>query len=167
MRVLLAVHRATKKGTFHNGDTVLIAALERPVNTRTKFYIVVDEKVQFLMEDTSVVQIDAVWFEHLYNIMEEGPRLYHFDGAAWNAVEREFSGKAVDMRGNSRDDIVACGHIGSIRHWNGKRWRIWPRVRGLNGVLLTAITMHGNKSWAVGGDGTGKRSVIVTGTRPG
>ena len=70
------------------------------------------------------------------------------------------------MWGNSRDDIAACGHIGSIRHWNGKRWRIWPRVQDLDGALLTAITMHGNKLWAVGGDGTGKRAVIVTGSRP-
>jgi hypothetical protein len=154
-------------GIWGNGDTVLIATTENPVRTRSKFYIVVDEKVQFLMEDTSVVQNDAVWFEHMKNIMAEGPRLYRFDGSSWQTIEREISGKALDMCGNNANDVMACGHVGAIRHWNGKRWKIWWKQPGLDGARFHAITMHGNKFWAVSGSSTGKTAFIVTGTRPG
>ena len=156
-------------GIWGQGDTVLIAATENPVRTRSKFYIVVNEQVRFLMEDTSVVQIDAVWFEHLNHIYAEGPWLYSYTDQGWDTIRFSFglaTGKATDMCGNSRNDIASCGHVGTIRHWNGKRWMNWWRQPGLEHALFFGITMHENRLWAVGSDGSGKRAVIVTGTRP-
>jgi hypothetical protein len=151
-------------GIWGKGDTVLIAATEFEWRTKSKFYIVVDEKVQFLMEDTSVVQIDAVWFEHLNNIFAEGPRSNRFDGSSWSITKREISGHPLDMTGQDRNDIVVCGHRGALRHWNGKRWKNWFTFES---GWLFGIDMVGNKIWAVGMIGTGKKAVIVTGTRPG
>jgi hypothetical protein len=157
-------------GIWGNGDTVLVAALERPVFTRTKFYIVVDEKVHPLMYDTSVVQVNALWYEHLNHIYAEGPWLYNYNGKSWDTVRYSFglaTGRGTDMYGNNRNDIAVCGHYGTIRHWNGKRWMNWWRQPGLENALFFGITMHDNRLWAVGSNGTGKKAVIVTGTRPG
>jgi hypothetical protein len=151
-------------GIWGNGDTVLIAATEDPVRRRSKFYIVVDEKVQFLMEDTTVVQIDAVWFEHMSNIFAEGPRSNRFDGGSWSITNREISGHPLDMTGLNRNDIAVCGHRGALRHWNGKRWKNWFLF---DSGWLFGIDMIGSKIWAVGQKGNGKEAVIVTGTRPG
>jgi len=153
-------------GIWGQGDTVLIAATENPVRTRTKFYTVVNEEVRFLMEDSSVVQVEAVWHEHLQNILAEGPWSYHYDGTSWSRALWGKGGQAHDMYGTSKLDVVACGELGTIRHWNGKRWRFWYRQPGAETALLRSITLHGNTLWAVGGT-NGKRAVIVTGRRPG
>ena len=153
-------------GIWGQGDTVLIAATENPVRTRTKFYTVVNEEVRFLMEDSSVVQVEAVWYEHLRNILAEGPWSYHYDGTSWSVVDRPKAGQVLDVFGINKQDIVACGNFGTIRHWNGKRWKIWWKQPPVGNASLRSITMHGNTHWAVGGT-NGKRAVIVTGRRPG
>lgn len=87
----------------------------------------------------------------------DGARMFHWDGAAWTAVELPEALASLvaiyKVWGTASDDVWVVGTDGASAHWDGTAWTPVD-----TGTTRTLFTIHGSGPddvYAVGGFGTG------------
>jgi len=152
-----------------NGDTVLVAATEMDFTGETAFYTIVGEDVQQFYHDSVARGVEALWFSHLADIYTDGPFAYRYDGDEWQLTngweEKGKGGFGRDMAANNHSDILVCGDLSTIRHYNGIDWRQLVRISGIASARFNGCTMRGDEAWVVGTLTEGTEVLIVKGTR--
>lgn len=148
-----------------SGDTLLIAATGPSRTGRTAFYHVIGESVRFWRQDSLPQGVQALWYDHLNDIYTDGARSYKWDGRQWVNLRVPYAGYGFDMAANNRNDILICGDICTIRHWNGKDWRSWWKFPGIESARFWGVAIHGDEAWVVGSLDQGARPIIMHGQR--
>ncbi|MFZ1729196.1 MAG: hypothetical protein WBQ23_12540 [Bacteroidota bacterium] len=151
-------------GMFGHGDTVLLAATIHYTGT-TAFYIATNETVQFWRSDSLPQGVQAVWFDHLSDVWTDGAQSFQWDGYRWLNKHVPYAGYGEDISANNRNDIMICGDVGTIRHWNGKNWRSWWKWPGIESARFWGIELHENEAWVVGTLSEGGDLIIMHGKR--
>ncbi len=88
--------------------------------------------------------------------------VWRFDPFIWDVNRYQFA-----VRGTSPDNVFTAGLSGTLSHWNGKKWSLFPRI-GAEADRLHALSVKGNVVIAVGQrfyDNVDSRGVIYTGVR--
>lgn len=67
----------------------------------------------------------------------------------------------TSIRGNTVNDVFACGSFGDLLHYNGVNWNSYRKQITFQSGSFTSITLNKNLVIAVGGEGA--RAVIVVG----
>jgi hypothetical protein len=151
-------------GISGNKDTAIIATTILETGP-TRFYRIIKEDVQYWRADSLPQGVQAVWYEHMNNIWTDGAQSYQWDGYRWLNRHAPYAGYGQDMAANNRNDIVICGEVCTIRHWNGKNWKSWWKWPGIESARFNCITLHGDEVWAAGSITAGGDLVIMHGKR--
>lgn len=151
-------------GIHGSGDTILVAATYL-FSGSTAFYTIVGETVRLWRSDSLPRGVQALWYDHLSDVYTDGMRSYHWSGERWINLMMPYAGYGRDMAANSRNDIMICGDVCTIRHWNGKTWRSWQNWPGIESARFWGIDVHKNEAWVVGSLSSGGRPIIMYGKR--
>ncbi len=153
-------------GMHGNGDTLLLAVTQYGSTGWTAFYHVIGESVRFWRQDSIPQGVQGVWFDHLNDIYTEGGRAYNWNGEKWINLHGPVSGGyGYDMAAISRFDILSCGALGTIRHYNGKTWRSWWKFPSTGTPYLRSIARTENEAWICGSGANGGKAIIMHGKR--
>ncbi|MBE0645461.1 MAG: hypothetical protein IH600_15370 [Bacteroidetes bacterium] len=155
-------------GMHGHADTLVLAATQYGTTGQTAFYKVIGESVTFWRQDSLPQGVHAVWFEHTNNLWTDGSKTFQWDGFRWLDRHSPYAGYGWDMSANNRNDILICGDICTIRHWNGRNWRSWWKFPGLETARFWALDYRGDHAWIageVGFPGQGLRPLILHGER--
>lgn len=156
------------RGMYGHGDTLLLVATQYGSTGQSTFYKVIGETITIWRQDSLPQGVQAIWFEHLNNIWTDGARSFIWDGFRWLDMHVPYAGYGWDMAANNRNDIIICGDICTVRHWNGKSWRSWWKWPGIETARFRGIALRKNEVWIVGEvgyPGQGLRPMIMHGKR--
>jgi hypothetical protein len=155
-------------GMHGHGDTLILAATQVGTTWQTAFYKVINETVSFWRQDSLPQGVDAVWFEHLNNIWTDGAKTFQWDGFRWLDMHSPYAGYGHDIAANNRNDLIICGDVCTVRHWNGKNWRSWWKWSEIESAVFFGLEFRGDRTWIVGDvgfPGEGLRPIILHGRR--
>ena len=152
-------------GISGRGDTAVLAVTQYGTTGPTRFYHVIDEQPRFWREDSLPLGVQAIWCDGLDHIWTDGAHSFLWDGVRWLDMQVPYAGYGLDMAANHRNDIIICGDICTIRHWNGKSWRSWWKWPGLESARFYGIDVHQDEIWCVGVLDQGRRPLITYGRR--
>jgi hypothetical protein len=151
-------------GIHGSDDTVLVAATYQ-FSGRTTWYTIVGETLRLWRSDSLPRGVQALWYDHLNDVYTDGMRSYHWNGERWINLMAPYAGYGHDMAANNRNDIMICGDVCTIRHWNGESWRSWQNWPGIESARFWGIAVHGNEAWVAGSLSSGGRAIIMHGRR--
>jgi hypothetical protein len=147
-------------------DTLLLVATDNSFTGESIFYTLVEGRLEeFWNNDSIPLGVEAVWFGSRDEIFADGPYSYQWNGVEWRKIREIKGGMATDMAANAGNDILVCGAVCTIRHFNGETWRQWERMPGIESAKFWRVTMQDNEAWIVGRLAQGNNAVIVHGTR--
>lgn len=96
----------------------------------------------------------TLWTASGFPIFIAGDGIFENKNGTWNEVD--FGEKTVieRIRGNAPNDIIAVGHFGTVAHFNGLDWKVYPELK-MEGVykavsikynIIAIAGMEGNKA---------------------
>jgi hypothetical protein len=104
--------------------------------------------------------IASVWTQNGFPLYTAGDGVYALKRGYWEESDIGRGVFTTAIRGNGLNDIFVSGHFGTIAHYNGIDWHVYPEVYN---ALYTSIAVNNNIVVAVGTrDGKG---VITVGRR--
>ena len=109
------------------------------------------------------LDLGSVWFSNTYNSNVGGDGLYvkYYSQNYWDRIELP-TYFIFSIRGNGLNDMIVCGGLGYIGHFNGSTW-INYLENGINEIQgnYYSSAIKGNKFVAVGGIAAGKAIAII------
>jgi len=110
--------------------------------------------------------LGSVWFSNIYKSYTGGDGLYvkYNEQNSWDRIPLPLY-YIFSIRGNGLNDIVVCGGLGYVGHFNGIGWinYLGNGLEEISGNYYSSA-IKGNKVCAVGATANGK-AVAVIGTR--
>ena len=152
-------------GISGRGDTLVLAVTQFGTTGSTKFYHVMNEQVRLWWEDSLPQGVQAIWFADLDHIWTDGGQSYLWNGEHWLDMRIPYAGYGFDMSANHQNDILICGDVCTIRHWNGESWRSWWKWPGIESARFYGLDFQGSRVWAAGKLVQGSRPIILYGKR--
>jgi len=123
-----------------------------------------DEHVQKINPTgTEVYPFGSVWFSSKLKYFVGGAGLYtkYCDKNIWTQIDMPYN-YIYSIRGNWMNDIVVCGGLGYVGHFNGKTWKnyLGNELEQINGNYYS-IAIKGNQVCTVGATANGKAVVLI------
>ncbi|MBK9097189.1 MAG: hypothetical protein IPM14_03525 [bacterium] len=130
-----------------------------------------DETKLLRINDQNIVQdlnwsinsdLSSVWTNKSFPIYVAGNKLFTNKTGDWQEIpDISFQYYISCVRGSALNDIVVCGTLGLIAHYNGVDWTTFGQIS--TGAIFSSIEIKGNTICAVGELGTD--AIIVLGKR--
>jgi hypothetical protein len=152
------------EGICGHQDTVMLAATTLDTGP-TILYRIVNESVEFWRTDSLPRGVQAVWMESMCNIWTDGQASFMWDGYRWLNMHILYAGYGLDMAANNKNDILICGDVCTVRHWNGINWRSWWKWPGIESARFRGVAIHKDEAWVVGKLASGGDLIIMHGKR--
>jgi len=106
--------------------------------------------------------LSSVWTNNSFPIYVGGNQLFTNKTGDWEQIpDILFQHYITCIRGSALNDIVICGTLGLLAHFNGVDWTTFGQISP--GAIFSSIEIKGNTICAVGE--LGRDAIIVIGRR--
>ena len=175
---LIAHYDGTQWRKLESGTTVGVIDIwgyENPVTGEEEIYCAVTDFVEYTergvlkIVNKAVTEmipreqeggIASVWTNNGVPLYSSGHGVYRFATGDWKEITIGTNAFTTEVRGTGLNDIFVSGHFGTIAHYNGVDWHIFPEVYN---ALYFSVAVRDNIVVAAGTrDG---KAVVTIGRR--
>ncbi len=155
-------------GTYKNGEKTIMVVGGNVLENADQIILQIktDDTVEQINENGIFYPLGSVWFNNNFKFYIGGSGVFSkfYNNQFWS---KNISGQyyIYSIRGNGLNDIIACGGLGFISHFNGITWTDNLLNENENNIgNIYSSVFKGNKYCGVGTNINGK-AVIVTGVK--
>ena len=116
-------------------------------------------------------RVNTLWVDENNILYTAGDFLYQYKNGSWSFVsslpenhlgaDQSYIGYIYHMRGNASNDILMCGDMNTLRHFNGQSWeQLGIPFTPTRHIFWRSVAIKGNIAVAVGDEGD-KATIIV------
>ena len=116
-------------------------------------------------------RVNTLWVDENNILYTAGDFLYQYKNGIWSFVsslpenhlgaDQSYIGYIYHMRGNASNDILMCGDMNTLRHFNGESWeQLGIPFTPTRHIFWRSVAIKGNIAVAVGDEGY-KAKIIV------
>ena len=116
-------------------------------------------------------RVNTLWVDENKTVYTAGDFLYQYKNESWSFVsslpenhlgaDQSYIGYIYHMRGNASNDILMCGDMNTLRHFNGQSWeQLGIPFTPTRHIFWRSVAIKGNIAVAVGDEGD-KATIIV------